>query len=365
MMQELDTPSIIVDQALMNRNIQKIAKLAAEFGVAVRPHTKTHKIPEIARLQIEAGARGITVAKLSEAEVMANSGIRDIFVAYPIVSPMKLDRLVELNAKINLIAGVDSLEGALRMSERAVRHNTTIKVRLEIDTGLGRTGVLYSGAVELADRINLMEGLQFCGIYTFRGNLMNGKPTMDVEEAGLEEGRLMVELAEQMRTQGIEVRDVSVGSTPTAAYAAQVMGVTEVRPGTYVFYDRMQAVLQACRLEECAAVVRVTIVSRPVPDRIIIDGGSKTFATDVAPGVMPLNLKGYGHVLEAPHAVIERLSEEHGIVRIHEADRYQIGDVLHIIPNHICSTVNLHNYIYMKDNGQYRKVKVEGRGMLT
>jgi D-serine deaminase-like pyridoxal phosphate-dependent protein len=193
---------------------------------------------------------------------------------------------------------------------------------------------------------------------------MNGKPTLELREAGLEEGIMMVDLAERMRSEGIQVRDVSVGSTPTAIYAAQVKGVTEVRPGTYVFYDRMQAVLGACTFDDCAAAVRVTVVSRPSDDLMIIDGGSKTFATDVNPYTEPLNLQGFGHIVEAPHAIIERFSEEHGMVRIRRDDPFKVGDVLHVIPNHICSTVNLHNKAYFEKDGQLKENIINARGML-
>ncbi|MBD2845971.1 alanine racemase [Paenibacillus sp. IB182496] len=361
----LETPALIIEEGQVRRNIAKMAGIAAACGVALRPHAKTHKLPEIARLQIGAGSKGITTAKLAEAEIMAEQGIDDIFIAYPIVTEAKLERLATLSRRINVIAGVDSLEGATAMNETALRRGVPLQVRLEVDLGFGRTGVPYDHALELAAAIAKLEGLQFRGIYTFRGFFMNGAPTLELEAAGLEEGRLMVELAERMRAAGLEVRDVSVGSTPTAEYAARVPGVTEVRPGTYVYYDRMQAVLGSCTLDECAAAVRVTVVSRPEPGRLVVDGGSKTFATDVGPGAPPLHLIGYGHILEEPDAVLERVSEEHGMVRVPEASPLRVGDVLHIIPNHICSTVNLHSRVYLQDGGQMRELPVAARGAIT
>src|SRR5690606_27327188 len=150
---------------------------------------------------------------------------------------------------------------------------------------------------------------------------------------------------ERLRKEGIAIEDVSVGSTPTAPYAATVKGVTEVRPGTYVFNDRMQMAMGGCTVDECAGVIRATVVSRPSANLIVIDGGSKTFATDVAPNQAPLYLKGFGHLVEAPHAVLSRLSEEHGMIDIDKNDPFQVGDIVHIIPNHICSTVNLHDTV--------------------
>jgi D-serine deaminase-like pyridoxal phosphate-dependent protein len=361
----IETPSLLINTEIMERNIKQMAERIKPYGVDLRPHCKTHKIPEVAKKQIAAGAVGITAAKLAEAEVMAEHGIDNIFVAYPIISEPKIERVIRLSQRIQLMVGVDSLEGAIKLSEAAKRHDCPIQVRLEVDTGFRRTGVNYNDAINLAYQLQELEFLNFRGIYTFRGSFMEGKPTLEFEKAGLEEGQLMVNLAERMRGDGIHVRDISVGSTPTSPFAAQVKGVTEVRPGTYVYYDRMQAKLKSCSLEDCAAVVRVTVVSRPSEDLMIIDGGSKTFATDVGPNTEPLNLKGFGYVVEAPHAVIERFSEEHGMVLIKREDSFQVGDVIHVIPNHICSTVNLHNKVYFEKEGKHEEKVVCARGMLT
>jgi D-serine deaminase-like pyridoxal phosphate-dependent protein len=345
----------------MERNIQKMARVARENGVALRPHVKTHKIPGIARQQLEAGASGITVAKSSEAEVMADGGIEDIFIAYPLVAETKIRRATRLAKKVRLIVGVDSLEGARRLS--AVVEERTLEVRLEVDTGLRRTGVPYDDAVGLAVEIEAMGNLDLTGIYTYRGAVLGGSKTLELEKAGLEEGQLMVSVADMLRERGIGVEDVSVGSTPTAEYVAKVDGVTEIRPGTYVFYDRMQAQLGACSLDECAAVVVCTVVSRPTRDLAIIDGGSKTFATDVGPGAEPLNLEGYGHVVGYSGAVLERLTEEHGMLSVDEDCDLEVGDTLQIIPNHICSTVNLHDEVYLVgEEGGVGAMRVEARG---
>jgi D-serine deaminase-like pyridoxal phosphate-dependent protein len=356
------TPYLLVDGAKMDRNILKLADIAWENGVALRPHVKTHKIPSIAREQVEAGAAGITVAKVSEAEVMADGGMEDIFIAYPLVTEAKIRRAVQLGESVaRLVVGVDSLEGARRLS--AVAGDSILEVRLEVDTGLRRTGVPYDRAVWLAEEIEAIRNLDLTGIYTYRGAVLGGSKTLELEKAGLEEGQLMVSLADQMRERGIGVDDVSVGSTPTAEYVAHVDGVTEIRPGTYVFYDRMQARLGACSLDECAAVVVCTVVSRPAPDLAVIDGGSKTFATDVGPGAEPLNLEGYGHVVGYPGAVLERLTEEHGMLSVDEDFDLEVGDTLQIIPNHICSTVNLHDEVYIVgEGGVVEETRVAARG---
>jgi D-serine deaminase-like pyridoxal phosphate-dependent protein len=355
------TPYLLIDGTQLERNILRMANVARENGIALRPHVKTHKIPRIAREQLEAGAAGITVAKLSEAEVMADGGIEDIFIAYPLVTEAKIRQAVRLGDWVRLIVGVDSLEGARRLSEAAEGPN--LEVRLEVDTGLRRTGIPRDEAVGLAGEIESMGNLDLTGIYTYRGAVLGGSKTLELEKAGLEEGRVMVSLAEQMRERGIRIKDVSVGSTPTAEYVAKVEGVTEIRPGTYVFYDRMQARLGACSLDDCAAVVVCTVVSRPTGDLAIIDGGSKTFATDVAPGADPLNLEGYGHIVGYPDAVLERLTEEHGMLSVDEDCDLEVGDTLQIIPNHICSTVNLHDQVYLVgEDGAVEETRVAARG---
>jgi D-serine deaminase-like pyridoxal phosphate-dependent protein len=355
------TPYLLIDGAKVERNILKMADIAGGNGVALRPHVKTHKIPDIARQQLEAGAAGITVAKVSEAEVMADGGIEDIFIAFPLVTEAKIRQAIRLCERVRLVVAVDSFEGARMLS--AVAEDRTLEVRLEVDTGLRRTGVLQDEAVGLAGEIEGMGNLDLKGIYTYRGAVLGGSRTLELEKAGLEEGQLMVSLADQLRERGIRVDDVSVGSTPTAEHVAKVDGVTEIRPGTYVFYDRMQARLGACSLDECAAVVVCTVVSRPARDLAVIDGGSKTFATDVGPGAEPLNLEGYGYVVGYPGAVLERLMEEHGMLSVDEDCDLDVGDTLHIIPNHICSTVNLHDEVYLVgEDGVVEETRVAARG---
>jgi D-serine deaminase-like pyridoxal phosphate-dependent protein len=357
------TPYLSVDGAKMQRNILGMAEMAQERGVDLRPHVKTHKIPAIARMQIEAGAVGITVAKISEAEIMADGGIADIFVAYPLVTEGKIRRAIDLSKRVRLIVGVDSIEGAHRLSAAAAAEDQVLEVRLEVDTGLRRTGVRYEKAIELSRRIEALSNLILSGIYTYRGAVLDGAPTLELEKAGVEEGHLMASLANRMREQGVRVDDVSLGSTPTAEYAARIEGVTEVRPGTYVFYDRMQARLGACRPEDCAAEVVATIISRPSRDLAVIDGGSKTFATDVQPGGQPMNLVGFGEVVGHPEAVLERLTEEHGMISLQGESDLQVGDVIRIIPNHVCSTVNLHDAVYLTDeDGTVVEVPVAARG---
>lgn len=360
----IETPSVNIDLSKVQQNIADMSKAAQRNGVKLRPHIKTHKIPDIAKWQLKEGAQGISVAKTTEAMVMADAGVEDIFIAYPVITDSALDRVLQLNRDIRLIVGVDSVEGARRLSAKLKEKNQTIEIRVEIDTGLKRTGIPYEEAVHVTQEIRKFENLNITGIYTFRGAVLQGEPTMDLEAAGMEEGKLMVDLATKLRGAGIAIEDVSTGSTPTAKYVSQVEGVTEIRPGTYVFYDRMQSQYGLCSYDDCAATVKATVVSKPASDLVVIDGGSKTFATDVQPNTPPLRMQGFGEIKGYPNAVFERMTEEHGIIRIEDSD-VNIGDTLDIIPNHICSTVNLHNFVYMIDEaGGVQKERVEARGKL-
>ncbi|SFK04657.1 D-serine deaminase, pyridoxal phosphate-dependent [Halobacillus dabanensis] len=359
------TPYIVIDEKILHKNIRKMSKLAKMNEVDLRPHIKTHKIPHIAKLQLAEGAVGITVAKISEAKVMASYGINDIFIAYPVVSGAKAREICVLNKELsNLIVGVDSIEGARVLNEYANKYNQIIQVRLEIDTGLERTGVDFQKAIVLAKELAQLEFLSLQGIFTFKGPVYKGEATTDVQKAGREEGELMVEVATQLREAGIEVDDISVGSTPTAASAVTVGGITEIRPGTYVFNDAMQVKLGVSEWEDCAAKVISTVVSRPSDKRAVIDGGSKTFATDVQPNHAPLYLQGFGTMQQYPKALFARMNEEHGVIMTNGSD-LKIGEKVSVIPNHICSTINLHNYVYLKKGeNDYEKLKVEARGMI-
>lgn len=366
MFDTVETPAVIIDIEKVKKNINTMAREAKAHNCSVRPHIKTHKIPELAKLQLHHGASGITCAKISEAEVMADAGIKDIFIAYPVIGESKVRRVLELNRRIRLILGIDSLEGAMAFSDAAVRENTVLEVRMEVDTGLRRTGVLYEKAVDFAKELVKLPGIKLTGIYTFRGSILDGKSTERRDLAGLQEGSLMVVLADKLRAEGIDIKDVSGGSTPTGKYVAGVEGVTEIRPGTYIFNDMMQVKNQSAVLEECAAAVLVTVISTPSDDAAVVDGGSKTFATDVQLGAFPYFLEGYGKIVGNDDLVLERVNEEHGMIRSKSGKTdLKIGERLLIIPNHICSTVNLHNNVYfLEESGNVRKVQVEARGKL-
>lgn len=315
-------------------------------------------------MQMDAGAVGVTVAKVSEAEVMADGGIDDIFIAYPLATPEKVERALDLAERCRILFAIDSIEGARLLSAAAAHRNRRVEARMEIDTGMRRTGVLPQDAPALAAAIVDAGSLDLSGIFTFRGSILDGEATLDRRAAGLQEGSLMAEIAETLRRAGFPIGEVSVGSTPTAEFAGGVRGVTEVRPGTYIFNDRMQVAYGACSLEDCAVSVLVTVVSTPSPDRVVVDGGSKTFSTDAVPGRPPLGLRGYGEVVDHGELVLERLSEEHGIIPAPAGHPFRVGDRLRIVPNHVCTTINLHDRMWLRptDGGDFRELPVAARG---
>jgi D-serine deaminase-like pyridoxal phosphate-dependent protein len=363
----LDTPCILICLDRLEANISRMAAITRQSGVALRPHIKTHKSVEIARMQLAAGAAGITVAKLSEAAIMLEAGIRDIFVAYPIIGDAKIARLLDMNPAGRIIVGVDSRAGAEALSAAASQAGQVIEVRLEVDLGFARTGVPQADLVALATRIQALPGLRLSGLFAFKAMTWQGKPTRDRQAAGIEEGQLIVELADRMRQAGIAITDISVGSTPTAEVVAAMPGITEIRPGTYVFNDMATVLSGGCALADCAASVLVTVVSKTGSDRLVIDGGSKTFSTDCAPGSPPFHPVGYGRVLEDEQLVLHRFSEEHGMIAVQAgAADHAVGDRLHIVPNHICTTINLHANLTLVRKGQViRTIPVDARGCVT
>lgn len=352
--EELDTPSLVVDRSILEANLERMGKLAASKGVKLRPHAKTHKCVEIGRMQLKYGANGLTLAKTSEAMTFADQGVDDIFLAYPVVGPAKLRRLVEISHKCRVTVGVDSLEEAAELNRAFESDRSILPVLLEVDTGLGRTGVGLEKVRSLAEAVARMSHLEIYGIYTFRGALLSEIQDFSdagmkaaVEKQGRVEAEIMGNLAAELQRTGFNMKVVSAGSTPTARSVVSVPGVTEIRPGTYVFNDAMQVRLGACTWQDCAARVLVTVVSRPTPERAVIDGGSKVFAGDSKPDIAPLNLRGMATIVSPDGTprndiLFERMNEEHGMLWLSETARdLKVGDRLWAIPNHICTTVNL------------------------
>ena len=359
----VDTPVVLVDLDKMEANIKEMAQVAAAAGVKLRPHIKTHKSPYIANLQLEAGASGITVAKVSEAEVMADAGIDDIYIAYPIYGELKLTRLKGLLEKAKIRVALDSIEVAQGLAGLGREVGQDIPVLLQVETGIKRCGTLPGQpTLEMARKLCRIEGIKLIGLHAHEGHAhaaAHGQGVEGFRRVAFEVGRTMVETAELLRKDGITIEEISVGATPTARYSAEVPGITELRPGTYVFNDRMILSDGLATEDTCAVTILATVVSRAAPDRAVVDAGSKTLSSDTLIGE-----KGYGHVIGRPDIIIDRLNEEHGMLALTDPRaRLSIGDRLEIIPNHICPVMNLADVAYGVRNGEVeREIPILARG---
>ncbi len=345
---EIETPALIIEQSRMMSNLHRMQKICDEAGINLRPHTKTHKTPELAKIQQKLGATGIAVAKLGEAEVMADSGFSDIQIANIIVGETKLRRLVELHKRIDRITcTVDSFAAAKGIAEAFIQSGRVMEIFIEINSGLNRSGLSdYGDIADLAEFINGTEGIALAGILTHAGQAYFAQDIEEVKEIGTHEGEFMVGIASQLRSDGYEVNTVSVGSTPTAPYSSQIKGVDELRPGNYIFYDVIQSSLGACTIDDCALSVLATVIGKPAMDRAIIDAGAKALALDKITNPNS-QFSGHGYINDK-NAVIARVSEEHGIM-IHQGEVFRIGEKLRIIPNHVCVVMNLFDKVYLVD----------------
>jgi D-serine deaminase-like pyridoxal phosphate-dependent protein len=359
--EQIDTPSMVVDESILHRNIAEMAALSRSLGVALRPHIKTHKTPQIARLQLAAGAIGVTCAKLGEAEVMADAGVEDILIAYPLVGEAKIHRLLALMERARLIVALDSREAGEALAAALAAEDRTLDVYVEVDTGQHRAGALSGEeAVALALDLARLPALRVIGVMTHEGHA-NAQPRETIEEVALDAGRKLVATAEGIRRHGLELPVVSVGSTPAASITPTVPGVTEMRPGTYVFKDASAFRYGVFGPDRCAARILATVVSHPAPDRAILDAGSKALSLDKTP-----SHPGHGYIVGHEAAVIDRLSEEHGVVILPPEDPgLRIGERVEVIPNHICPTVNLEDELVIVRHGRVTDVwKVAARGKI-
>jgi len=356
---ELDTPCVLIDLDQAERNIRRMQETAKKAGVKLRPHTKTHKSAYFARMQLEAGAAGITCAKLGEAEVMANAGFRDILIAYPLIGPHKMERLAALAARVDrLILSLDSYEVAEALSAVGDRLNRPLEVYLEVDTGQHRVGRQPGAdASQFARGLDRFTGLRLAGVMSHAGPTWKGQD----EAANLAFARQEVAwLTEIKAALGRPDLEVSVGATPTAHLVGQAEGVTEMRPGTYIFYDRNSMSLGLASEADCAMRILTTVVSQTAPDRAVIDAGSKSLAMD------PHRDGGHGHVVGFPQVSVARLTEEHGQLEFPKAAPLRVGQRLQVIPNHVCPAINLFDKVYGVRGGRVvSEIPVDGRGQNT
>ena len=356
----LDTPSILVDMDIMTANLDRLAAYCRDHGLNLRPHVKTHKNPELAQLQIRKGAVGVTVAKLGEAEVMADGGVEDILLAYPVYGEIKWKRLVALARRTRISVGLDSLEVAQGISKHAREGGVRIPILVEFDTGMRRCGLTIAReSIGVLERVAELPALDYEGLLIYPGHFLVDPERRD--QLLTLENQQLATLLGLLDDAHIPYPVISASSTPTAYMSHQFEKINEVRPGTYIFNDRNTIGCQAASLEDCAVSVLSTVVSTSVPGKAAIDGGSKTFSSDK---FLSGNGVGFGQVMGDPGVVVEYLSEEHGHLVLADATRrYRVGDRVRVIPNHVCACVNMHDRIYgIRNDEVVTEWRVSARG---
>jgi D-serine deaminase-like pyridoxal phosphate-dependent protein len=357
---DLETPAVVVDLDVMESNISRMAEYCRSHNLRLRPHTKSHKIPELAKRQLDHGAQGITVAKIGEAEVMLDAGFTDMLIAYPIIGQGKGEKLADLATRAEVTVSLDSVEVARAISEEAKKKDARVGILVEMDVGFHRCGVTNEDEVlKIARAVADLPGLEFKGLMFFPGHLQ--VPEKERAELRVNVNDFLSRSLAKLEDAGLPVAIVSGGSTPTAREGHLFTGVNEIRPGMYIFNDRNMLSVGVASLEDCALSVITTVVSTSVPGRAIVDAGSKTLSSDTH---QVTDGRGFGIVKTDPDAEVERLSEEHGNLNIARSTRpYRVGERLEIIPNHVCTTVNMHNRIYGARGERVESVwEVAGRG---
>ena len=364
---ELDTPTLLIDKEVMMKNIKTMQEYADRNKVALRPHTKTHKMPYLAKIQEEYGCQGITVAKVGEAEVMAENGLKDIFIANEIVGEEKFKRIIELSKKVKISFGLDSIEQAKLIEETFAKYDATAVVLIEIEVGENRSGI-----IEEKDFIDLLTFLKDCphiylkGIFSHDGNSYNAPSTEEGEKRSTVSQVRTLHFADLAKEQGFKLETVSIGSTPSLMNQYPILeGVTELRPGTYILMDASQCHCVG-DLSTAAATVLTTVISRPTEERVITDVGAKGITAQTR-RVGVCATEGLGTIYEYPDVHITDVYDEHAIIYNKKfRDTVRVGDKVRIIPVHICPVVNLHENAYLidKDGEVLEKIPVLCRGKL-
>lgn len=345
------TPCAVVDLDRVDRNIARLQERCRAAGIANRPHIKTHKSPVIAQMQKTAGATGITCQKLGEAEIFAAAGFHDILISYNILGEEKARRLARLAHRAEPIVAADNPVTVASVSEAARQAGRNLQIVIECDTGRKRAGVETS-----AEAVTLMEAIKAAGNLDFAGFLLySPEDGVEVTQTFLDEATA------GGRSLGLEPRIVSTGGTPNLRNLGRIEGTTEHRAGTYVFNDRMMMAAGAATLEDCALTVVSTVVSRGGPTRGILDAGSKTLTADTG------RLDGFGLILEYPNAKIHAFAEEHGFLDLSRCDvPPEVGEIVSIVPNHVCVVVNMMDRLVATRGGQIvGEIPVAARGRIS
>lgn len=346
---EVVTPALVVDRGRLVANVAEMAARAESLGVALRPHAKTHKCPAVAALQREHGAAGLTVATLTEAEGFAAEGVADLLIAAPPVGDWRLERLVALARRVRLRVTVDSVEIVTALDRACAAGRVEIGYLWEVDCGVGRFGTPpgAASAEQIAQAVEAARHASFDGLLTFGGHAYAATTSDAIAAAARDELDAIAQTVGALSERGIDPAVRSVGSTPTSHAMRSADGITEIRPGNYVFYDATQVALGVVAPERCALSVLATVTSRPAPDRLILDSGSKALAAERLTTLTP----GLGMIEGHPGLRIDRLYEEQAIVHSDAPCDIAVGARVRVVPNHACAAANLHSQMLVVENG--------------
>ncbi len=351
--QDLETPALLLYLDVVQRNVKRMAERARRLGVTLRPHAKTHKCLELGALQLEQGADGLTVATTVEAETFARAGVRDLTWAFPIdPGHIAHPRRILADTGVTVRVVVDDLDAARALA------GSGLHAWLKVDCGYHRAGVDPTApyALQVARELGRERGITFDGILSHSGHAYRTKSRQEAAQVAEDERRVMVGFAERLRAEGIPVRGISVGSTPAMAAAERLDGVTEARPGNYVFYDRTMVLIGCCAPEDVAVTVLASVVShQPGASHFIVDAGALELSKDVGPTHLDLP-SAMGLIRDHAELTVATLSQEHGLIRAESPaaieGRFKVGEKLEIVPNHSCLTVAHFDYYHVVQDGR-------------
>lgn len=355
----LETPAVAIELDTVERNIRSLVENAAAFGIAHRPHIKTHRSVELAKLQLKLGAKGITCAKLGEAEVMADAGITDIFLCYPLIGADKLARLKKLLSKANVSTLINSVEGAKGLSDLGVSMGKKIPVRIDLDGGIQRGGLCPGEpALDFAKSVQNLPGIQIIGLMYYGGLIYHEKDRAGMERIARREHDELVQTANLLRENGFSMEVLSGGTSFSGKMPELLRDITEIRSGHYIFNDCGQLFSGFASEDDCAMRIVLSVVSMVDSHHAILDAGTKILTSDVCE-----RHPGYGYVIGHPEMTITALNEEHAFLESETPLTVKIGDKLAIIPNHCCVVCNMVDEVFGIRNGKLdHKIRIDARG---
>lgn len=359
---KIDTPALLIDKVQVVKNIKDMQKKADINNVSLRPHIKTHRMSTLAKLQLEYGAKGITVAKTKEAEVMLKEGITDIFISTVIGSKQKAEEVAKIIPLGDIKIAIDSLEQAKILTCVAKESGITFNLLIEVEVGEKRSGITLGDKLEkLSQYLKTSKFLKLSGVYSHEGHVYSAKSVEECKQLTEEAHKYTIDVANYLQQAGHNIETISVGATPSLMHADIEKGVTEIRPGTYILMDAAQGASLG-DFSRCGATVLATVISKPTDYRIVLDSGVKALTAFVR-GKGICHTPGYGRIYGDTSVFIEKIYDEHAVIENNQFNKnIEISEKVRIIPNHICPLCNLYDYAYLFDEDNITKIKVDCRG---